>query len=111
MSTEQRHRSSEPSGKEPLFPLRPEEGMEAFEVEGHIDQTPLASCRYPTEEELAQAEVLGDDPDNWFNHACACPVDRFARRSPAFGGHLDLWYWHPQTADRAVGQIAAAGLG
>ncbi len=65
--------------------------MEALEIEGQTDQAPFASrrCR-PTQGELAEAENLFDDPDDWFNRAFACPVDRFAQRSPELVSHFDL---------------------
>src|SRR3989442_402950 len=65
--------------------------MEALEIESQTDQAPLASRRrYSPQGELAEAEYLFDDPDHWFDRAFACPVDRFAQRSPELVGHLDL---------------------
>src|SRR5260221_10480139 len=65
--------------------------MKALEIERQTDQTPLASRRRgPSQGELAEAEYLFDDPDHWFDRAFACPVDRFAQRSPELVGHLDL---------------------
>src|SRR5579859_2072683 len=65
--------------------------MEALEIERQTDQAPLARRRRdPTQGELAEAEDLFDDPDHRFDRAFACPVDRFAQRSPELVGHLDL---------------------
>src|SRR6266567_7350021 len=64
--------------------------MEALEIEGQTDQTPLARRRDPTQGELAEAEYLFDDADHRVDGACACPVDRFAQRGSKLVGHLDL---------------------
>ena len=65
--------------------------MEALEIEGQTDQTPLACRRRdPTQGELAEAEDLFDDADHRFDRAFACPVDRFAQRGSQLVGHLDL---------------------
>src|SRR6266581_8251121 len=65
--------------------------MEALEIEGQTDQTPLARRRRdPTQGELAEAEYLLDDTDHRFDGAFACPVDRFAQRGSQLVGHLDL---------------------
>src|SRR5712692_11660866 len=56
--------------------LRPEEGMEALEIESQTDQTPLASRRqFPAQGELAKAQHLLDDADHRFDGAFACAVD------------------------------------
>jgi hypothetical protein len=40
--------------------------MEAIEIEGQTDQTPLTSCRLDTSQrELAEAMHLFDDADHW----------------------------------------------
>src|SRR5260370_33428180 len=77
--------------------------MKSLEIERQTDQTPLASRRRgPSQGELAEAEYLFDDPDHWFDRAFACPVDRFAQRSPELVSHFDLrtgilrrrvWQW------------------
>src|SRR5437016_12501919 len=65
--------------------------MEALEIEGQTDQTPLARCRRdPTQGELAEAEHLFDDADYRFDRAFAYPIDRFAQRGSQLVGHLDL---------------------
>src|SRR5437868_5739094 len=65
--------------------------MEALEIEGQTDQTPLARRRRdPPQGELAKAEYLLDDADHRFDRAFACCVDRFARRGSQLVGHLDL---------------------
>jgi hypothetical protein len=65
--------------------------MEALEIEGQTDQTPLARRRRdPTQGELAEAEYLFDDADHRFDGAFACPVDRFAKPGSQLVGHLDL---------------------
>src|SRR6266702_8666488 len=65
--------------------------MEALELEGQTDQTPLARRRRdPTQGELAEAEYLLDDTDHRFDRAFACSVDRFAQRGSELVGHLDL---------------------
>jgi len=53
--------------------------MEALEIEGQTDQTPLASRRqFPAQGELAKAQHLLDDADHRFNRTFACAVDGFA---------------------------------
>src|SRR5258708_18487030 len=65
--------------------------MEALEIEGQTDQTPLASRRlYPAQGELAEAQDLFDDPDHRFDRTLARPVDRFAQGGLELVGHLDL---------------------
>src|SRR2546421_383159 len=65
--------------------------MEALEIEGQTDQTPLACRRRdPTQGELAEAEYLFDDANHRFDRAFARPVDRFAQRGSQLVGHLDL---------------------
>src|SRR5260370_37324335 len=65
--------------------------MEALEIDGQRDQTPLAPRRRdPTQGELAEAEYLLDDTDPRFDRAFACSVDRFAQRGSQLVGHLDL---------------------
>src|SRR2546421_12972711 len=65
--------------------------MEALEIEGQTDQTPLACRRRdPPQGELAEAEYLFDDANHRFDRAFACPVDRFAQRGSQLVGHLDL---------------------
>ena len=54
--------------------------MEALEIESETNQAPLASRRSdPSQGELAEAENLFDDPDDRFDGAFACSVDRFAQ--------------------------------
>src|SRR5690349_17047093 len=65
--------------------------MEALEIEGQTDQTPLKSLSLdPAQGELAEAQHLFDDPDHRFDGAFACSIDRFAQRRLELGGHLDL---------------------
>src|ERR1700737_961256 len=65
--------------------------MEALEIERQTDQTPLARSRlFPAQRELAEAKYLLDDPNDWFNRAFACPIDRFAQSSLKLVGHLHL---------------------
>src|SRR6266567_3086289 len=65
--------------------------MEALEIEGQTDQTPLASrCVDTAQGELAKAQPLLDDADHRFNRAFACAVDGFTQRRPELVGHLDL---------------------
>src|SRR6266705_6687066 len=65
--------------------------MEALEIEGQTDQTPLASHRLDTAQgELAKAQHLLDDAEHRFNRAFACAIDGFAQRRPELVGHLDL---------------------
>ena len=65
--------------------------MEALEIEGQTDQTPLARRRRdPPQGELAEAEDLFDDAEHRFDCAFACPVDGFAQRGSQLVGHLDL---------------------
>jgi hypothetical protein len=65
--------------------------MEALEIEGQTDQTPLTRCcQFPTQGELAEAEDLLDNPDDRFDGTFAGLIDRFAyyRLEPI--GHLHL---------------------
>src|SRR2546421_8208112 len=65
--------------------------MEALEIEGQTDQTPLTRRRRdPTQGELAEAEHLFDDADYRLDRAFAYPIDRFAQRGSQLVGHLDL---------------------
>src|SRR5437660_9248279 len=65
--------------------------MEALEIEGQTDQTPLARRRRdPPQGKLAEAEDLFDDADHRFDGTFACPVDRFTKRGPELVGHFDL---------------------
>src|SRR6266496_4498064 len=65
--------------------------MEALEIEGQTDQTPLASGSLLTaQRELAEAQHLFDDPDHRFYGAFACTVDRFAQSGLELVRHLDL---------------------
>src|SRR6266704_1364100 len=65
--------------------------MEALEIEGQTDQTPLASrCVDTAQGELAKAQPLLDDADHRFNRAFACAVDGLTPRRPALVGHLDM---------------------
>ena len=76
----------------PVLPvLRPGEGVKTFEIEGQTDQTPLASrCSGPTQQELAEAQHLFDDPDDGFDGTFACSVDCFAQGSFELVRHLYL---------------------
>src|SRR5713101_7949000 len=83
--------------------------MEALEIEGQTDQTPLASrCVDTAQGELAKAQHLLDDADHRFNRAFACAVDGFAQRRPELVGHLEPPNSRPRLGDRAVGRNAAA---
>ena len=54
--------------------------MEALEIEGQTDQTPLARRRRdPPQGELAEAQHLLDDAEHRFDGAFACAVDGFAQ--------------------------------
>src|SRR5437899_7399345 len=65
--------------------------MQALEIEGQTDQTPLARrCLYSTQGELAEAKHLFDDPDHRFDGTLACSVDRFAQGGLELIRHLDL---------------------
>src|SRR6266704_6342700 len=65
--------------------------MEALEIEGQTDQTPLTrSSLCAAQRELAEAQHLLDDPDHRFDGAFACPIDRFAQGGSELVGHLDL---------------------
>src|SRR5258706_2885446 len=65
--------------------------MEALEIEGQTDQTPLASCCMDTTQgELAKAQHLLDDADHRFDGAFARAVDGFAQRRLELVGHLHL---------------------
>jgi hypothetical protein len=64
--------------------------MEALEIEGQTDQTPLArGGQFPAQGELAEAQHLLDDADHRFDGAFARPIDRFAQRGLELVGHLD----------------------
>jgi hypothetical protein len=48
--------------------------MEALEIEGQIDQTPLAhGSQFTAQGELAKAQHFFDDPNDWFDGAFAAP--------------------------------------
>ena len=65
--------------------------MEALEIEGQTDQTPLARGGLLTAQgELAEAQHLLDDADHRFDSAFACTVDRLAQCGLELVGHLDL---------------------
>src|SRR6266581_8490429 len=65
--------------------------MEALEIEGQTDQTPLTcSSLCAAQRELAEAQHLLDDPDHRFDGAFACPIDRFAQGGSELVGPLDL---------------------
>src|SRR5260221_6352800 len=86
--------------------------MEALEIEGQTDQTPLASRRpFPAQGELAEAEHLLDDADHRFDDPFARAVDGFAQGGSELVGHLDLG---TRLFLRPVGQwrqtLAAAGM-
>src|SRR2546421_12608693 len=65
--------------------------MEAFEIEGQTDQTPLTCCCLNTSQrELAEAQHLFDDANHRFDGTFTCSIDRFAQGGSELVGHLDL---------------------
>src|SRR5260221_5326151 len=65
--------------------------MEALEIEGQTDQTPLTCCCLDTSQrELAEAQHLFDDANHRFDGTFACSIDRFAQGGSELVGHLDL---------------------
>jgi hypothetical protein len=76
----------------PVFPaLRPGDRVKALEIKSQTHETPLTSrCSDPTQRELAEAQHLFDDPDDRFDGAFACPVDRFAPGGLELVRHFDL---------------------
>src|SRR6266576_704602 len=66
--------------------------MQALEIEGQTDQSPLTSgSKFPTQGELAEAKYLLNDPDDWFDGAFADPIDGLADGSLELVSHLHLW--------------------
>src|SRR6266699_2427073 len=64
--------------------------MEALEIEGQTDQTPLAcGGQFTTQGELAEAQHLLDDADHRFDGAFASPIDRFAQSRLELVGYFD----------------------
>src|SRR5438105_2460650 len=65
--------------------------MEALEIEGQTNSTPLTgSCLNTSQRELAETEHLFDDADHRFNGAFAYPIDGFAQGRPELVGHFYL---------------------
>ena len=63
--------------------------MEALEIESQTDQPPLTRhCELSPQRELAEAQDFLDNPDDWFDGAFACPIDRFAQGGFEFVSHL-----------------------
>src|SRR5258708_39382290 len=63
--------------------------MEALEIEGQTDQTPLTCCCLDTSQrELAEAQHLFDDANHRFDSTFACSIDRFAQGGSELVGHL-----------------------
>src|SRR5713226_8258837 len=83
--------------------------MEALEIEGQTNQTPLARRGPdPTQGELAEAEHLLDDADHGFDRAFACAVNGFAQRGSQLVGHLEPLSWRPPAAGQVVARSAGA---
>ena len=65
--------------------------MEALEIESQTDQTPLTGSGLNTAQgELAESQHLFDDPDDGFDGAFACPVDRSAQGGLELVRHFHL---------------------
>src|SRR5215469_6155309 len=63
--------------------------MEALEIEGQTDQSPLASGGFfPTQGELAEAEHVLDNANDWFDRAFADAIDSFAHGGGKLVSHL-----------------------
>src|SRR5258707_12998471 len=64
--------------------------MEALEIEGQANQTPLASRgQFTAQGELAEAQHLLDEPDHRFDGAFAGPLDHLAQSRLELVGHPD----------------------
>jgi hypothetical protein len=64
--------------------------MQAFEVPGQTDQTPLTRrCGQAAQRKLAKAQHLLDDTNDWFDGTFALAVNRSTDVSLQFIGHLD----------------------